>query len=419
MNDYLTNLVARSFQRVPVLQPRLPFAFEPLPPVSEPPSELAVAHVVEGFEQPAARSTGDSPNPAAVKLSAQFLRESAAVANSFEQLPPPITVPRSGQRKPPQFPEAEPMTEPSLVTNQVLVAVSSRDAGGQAGALRSTPAPRDNVDVERIALSSKPEPQPPNNLNSEAEEPNAAAGNASRRKLTSLAEADPVVPPCEPIDEPSMIKGGPAQPLSPIHSPQLLEIDSVITRQHSLTALPSSDRGNARHPLSQAAVNQTVLTAVSDPVVRLPQQSAQVKAAAVVGASDVVDGSPAAGCRSLLVQEPGSEAVVALAKSFEPRRSPVQSRTDLLESPTVSPAVTVSSPRVGALSRVPSTVDAKRAGSVDSNATPKLAPSVHVTIGRIEVRAISVPTAAPQKKNRPSQAMALQDYLKQRNGSKR
>ncbi|MCI0698652.1 hypothetical protein L0337_42475 [candidate division KSB1 bacterium] len=49
-----------------------------------------------------------------------------------------------------------------------------------------------------------------------------------------------------------------------------------------------------------------------------------------------------------------------------------------------------------------------------------LAPTIRVNIGRIEVRAITQPSAQPRpKRTRSGPALSLEDYLKQRNGRQR
>jgi hypothetical protein len=48
------------------------------------------------------------------------------------------------------------------------------------------------------------------------------------------------------------------------------------------------------------------------------------------------------------------------------------------------------------------------------------APQIHVSIGRIEVRAVTPPpTAAPQPKPAPTPRMSLDDYLRSQNGDRR
>ena len=45
-------------------------------------------------------------------------------------------------------------------------------------------------------------------------------------------------------------------------------------------------------------------------------------------------------------------------------------------------------------------------------------PAIHVTIGRVEVRAIIAPTAPPKVAAPPTSKISLEDYLKQRNGGR-
>ncbi|MFZ3168357.1 MAG: hypothetical protein WA130_12130 [Candidatus Methanoperedens sp.] len=55
-------------------------------------------------------------------------------------------------------------------------------------------------------------------------------------------------------------------------------------------------------------------------------------------------------------------------------------------------------------------------------ATPKSSsstPTIQVTIGRIEVRAITPPVAPAQRSRAPSPTLSLNEYLKQRNGGQR
>jgi hypothetical protein len=46
-------------------------------------------------------------------------------------------------------------------------------------------------------------------------------------------------------------------------------------------------------------------------------------------------------------------------------------------------------------------------------------PAIHVTIGRVEVRAVMSPSAPPKVASRAAPKLSLEDYLKQRNGNSR
>jgi len=50
--------------------------------------------------------------------------------------------------------------------------------------------------------------------------------------------------------------------------------------------------------------------------------------------------------------------------------------------------------------------------------SPKEPPSIHVTIGRVEVRAVMPSVAAPKPAPPSGPKLSLEDYLKQRNGGR-
>jgi hypothetical protein len=47
--------------------------------------------------------------------------------------------------------------------------------------------------------------------------------------------------------------------------------------------------------------------------------------------------------------------------------------------------------------------------------TPQQAPTIRVTIGRIDVRAVTAPAEPARETVRPQPRLSLDDYLKQRN----
>ncbi len=60
-----------------------------------------------------------------------------------------------------------------------------------------------------------------------------------------------------------------------------------------------------------------------------------------------------------------------------------------------------------------------RSQNVTAPASSSSTPTIQVTIGRIEVRAITPPVAPAQRSRTPSPTLSLDDYLKQRNGGQR
>jgi hypothetical protein len=54
--------------------------------------------------------------------------------------------------------------------------------------------------------------------------------------------------------------------------------------------------------------------------------------------------------------------------------------------------------------------------STRENAFSRVEPTIRVTIGRIEVRAVSPPEPPPRRTKQPTPKMSLDDYLRSRNG---
>jgi len=81
---------------------------------------------------------------------------------------------------------------------------------------------------------------------------------------------------------------------------------------------------------------------------------------------------------------------------------------------TVAPSVAVVQPRVSVAPPASSRIAASQPEAAHHEATP----TIHVTIGRIEVRA--APPAASVKRSRPASAgMSLEEYLRSRDGGRR
>jgi hypothetical protein len=85
-----------------------------------------------------------------------------------------------------------------------------------------------------------------------------------------------------------------------------------------------------------------------------------------------------------------------------------------------APARVVAQPQVAIASAArPAALDAAAAGRLKAQQEPLPAPTIHVTIGRIEVRATPAPASAPPSRPKPAPTMSLDDYLRQRNGGSR
>jgi hypothetical protein len=110
--------------------------------------------------------------------------------------------------------------------------------------------------------------------------------------------------------------------------------------------------------------------------------------------------------RDVAVQPNGSDAA---------RRAPPPSRTDPSPPPArvnVAPAAERAELGSGlGLPMPPGT-------GVRLDAEPAARPTVHVTIGRIEVRAVHLPPAPPVNRPPAGARLSLDDYLRERNGGR-
>ncbi|MCB0231261.1 MAG: hypothetical protein KDH90_19445 [Anaerolineae bacterium] len=84
-----------------------------------------------------------------------------------------------------------------------------------------------------------------------------------------------------------------------------------------------------------------------------------------------------------------------------------------------APARVIAQPQVTIAAARPAMADAAAAGRLTAQPEPPPAPTIHVTIGRIEVRATPASTAASPSRPKPAPTMSLDDYLRQRNGGSR
>jgi hypothetical protein len=114
-----------------------------------------------------------------------------------------------------------------------------------------------------------------------------------------------------------------------------------------------------------------------------------------------------------------------LPERSEPNSSPTATGTErsslspsrivpVKESPTIRPAP-IPAPAIEVTSR-----QSRSAawGAIDAPQLTSSAPTIHVTIGRIEVRATPPPVSVQPKSRPASPLMSLDDYLRQRGGGK-
>ena len=269
-------------------------------------------------------------------------------------------------------------------------------------------------------MPTKSEPQ-----NQNTERPREVAAplddESGRTTMPSLSEPTLMHSPETPTKR-SMVEavGVSAKPVRQILSTEGSGTGlSTVGDHESVTSTPLNVAGRPLRPSPHVPVKQIIAQRVMPPAKPMPQirsvERLGKKPVAVgnesgAAASPTVAGQPT----RPLVEGPTKEPVVERIESSEVRRIPVQ---DLVH--TVSPTVIRTAPRAIVWPRVTSHVGSKPPVAGDPTAKSTPAPTIQVTIGRIEVRAIPLPTPVPRKKNGTSPVIALAEYLKQRNASKR
>lgn len=148
-------------------------------------------------------------------------------------------------------------------------------------------------------------------------------------------------------------------------------------------------------PVSRALSSAPVLEAPVEPIHRVVQTAeTQIQPMASLQEKDrQTPRSPARSESEQRRERPRSDGRADL----RPKPGLVAMRGNVMFRPPVSPAVTLP--------------------DVDQAQVPD-APVIHVTIGRVEIRA-TVPQAPARKPPVGSPAMSLEEYLKQRNGASR
>lgn len=102
-------------------------------------------------------------------------------------------------------------------------------------------------------------------------------------------------------------------------------------------------------------------------------------------------------------------------RSANSRTNPTRAESTLDIKPAVLARVITQPQVVSASPVLPGSPAKGAADGFDTHQEPQSPPTIHVTIGRIEVRATPAPTATATGKSRQAPVVSLDDYLRQRN----
>lgn len=236
-----------------------------------------------------------------------------------------------------------------------------------------------------------------------------------RNPAQQIAPRSVIGPPDEPPAptveraRPAQLQIEPAARSEPHHAVPAAEAPQMIER---LSAAPPTSP--IRQPAERSQPPRTTMRAEVDQLVSTPDVAPSSKSIAPRPAVDQQPAATAPSARSLVTAQPvdlhAPDRSTVLVPVADERHAPsVERQTNTTQAER--PALVVrepSMPRIQPAQRAPEPPAAQPA------------PQIHVSIGRIEVRAVTTPPAAtPPPKPTPTPHISLDDYLRSQNGDRR
>ena len=402
MSDYLTNLAARTLAQTPAIRPRLG-VFEPLRANESYPLEQDL--VYETSAQPA--SPPSAPGPPSIKN-----------VSPGHYLPEPII---------PETPTATPERKPT--SHAVPIEVPIPDTV-QPQSPVATPVPPLRHPVTARSQEQLPEADHPPETRPVAPvttsnpDPRPASIHAKPLRLDQnrdpgdlQSEQSPKLP----------IRVAPATTVNPDARPANIPAQRLRLEQDRERGDYQSEQ---RPRLAQAIAHppKPASLLVTKPESSEPKQTTPARPLGIEHDQDAARGrpkshqepplAPVTAPKAIPVKEVQTEGLLVVAPVFAPGEPVVQ-------PPAGSkPLTSLASPRPTRILAQPQVKLNPQQTAVPATNQPVLAkspPAVHVTIGRIEVRAIATqaPTTARGKHELRATVLSLDDYLKQRQGGTR
>ncbi|MBE9180873.1 hypothetical protein IQ268_20140 [Oculatella sp. LEGE 06141] len=355
MSNYLNHLIARSFNGVDVIKPRPIALFEPVAPALLP----AIAPTLPGTED------GDAASLATDAIT-HLSNQSSSDRSPLSQSPAPLA-------------ESQP------------VPLSDGTAMAQDDPFSSSPP----VAAQPLTIPAAPLPLP-----------SAASPSPPTPTSQPIGAPEPIQPPPAPIHlgSPNQDVVLPEAAFTPAPLPA-----TVLTAPTAPTTLTAP---SVEHPVPPDTINERS-PHVSPQTAALAQPTSSPSAVSVrptlklVSPHQSVIENNGAIAPSQSAFPTASAATVPLAPAVNATLAPV---SQAIPEPTLSlphPPVALQPHSVS--SDLPS----------PSSSLPSSPPTIHVTIGRIEVRA-TPPAGSPVAPSRPKlPVMSLDEYLRQRSGGGR
>jgi hypothetical protein len=357
MSDYLTRLIQRSLGLAPLITPLIA-------PIHAPPDQALSERElppVERSQGPAIDAPSDQAPGERPETSVTFERDRLAATTMVSSRDAPPEVPVRAGRVEPAPPRTQgqppPLSSPPLPARQAEFSIQKKED-------RAYPA------------ESRPE--------------------APAQQTSSTPPVEPMVTAAASLADP----------------PALPHATPMLTQQTSST------------PRVERMVTQQAAPAAVQPEIVIPLKSAT--SPAIPSSESPPEEPPLLPRTPSIAPEKMARAVLQpeVIRALKPTASPlVPALESLAMEPSLSPRTTTTAPR-----KTNETVVQPEAISplkpAESPLVPVRQPSsnepavIHVTIGRIEVRAIMQPVATPKAEAPAAPGLSLEDYLKQRNGSR-
>lgn len=431
MSDYLHNLVARHLNKIEVVQPRLASRFEPKSAMPSPlgarrnplaPEDLESHLEVEPgvAESPIVSHRSDElaslSRPAAPEHRV-VLEASTENILSPEPQPPEIPAPvsnvdptskadaaRSDDSNHAQAVEADPapnINEPiSPVPTQSTVLPSTPEEEAQARPLSARPV---RVEAARPEKKSDTPPEPPSLQQTQERSDTYATDKDKAETELSPAhlrqEIEITVERREAVEQPDAPMSNPTIAAQPAHHPERRHpaalAKSEVTEATIKESAPSRPDVESTAQDISSVVSEKVYERKVERVLveRLLPADARPNAALPENDSEAVKPAARPHISTGVVAQPGVEPLVGPEAEARPQVS-----TGVVAQPQVI--------RHGGPKATPS-------AEVRQGAEP--APTINVTIGRIEVRAVTSDASASERRQGASvQRMSLSDYLRRR-----
>ncbi len=411
--DFLANLLERALERAPVLQRRRPSLFEPTP------------DTMEFGAMPRGKSWGHG------KEELTFEVESVGIQDAPASLPTAPTPRRAVARPAMPIPESRGL---DFVRSEEIihpVATSRNEARRESHQEAAPPPPEQAMPLSvRVAPLSR---VVETIVEKVVEKPGLAVRSAhpsEEKTETPAVVAPPSLPPVQPVVVPTIKRNQTSETRAPHDASQQREADATSARsaQPVEQAMPISVRVAPLSRVVETIVEKTVekpgpasrsahLAEGKNPVETIVERKVEKQGSASRSTHPLEEKTEKPTVVAPPSPHPARPIVVPTIKRDQTseirvlRDASQQREADVASA---RPAQPVTPPVLLPLPR--SLLPVVRSQSVIVREAPPPAPTIQVTIGRIEVRATHSSSVTPNKAASKPAAMSLEDYLRSRSG---